>query len=112
MIILQLDSEQLNTLIQSAVRTALTEKALTTLQPPTENDWLNADEAAALINLAKATLYGLVHRQEIPHYKKGKKLMFSRAELTHWLKAGKQKTTADFAAEAKTLIDDRKKRRG
>jgi hypothetical protein len=32
--------------------------------------FLNIDETAKLINLAKATVYGLVHHNKIPYHKK------------------------------------------
>jgi excisionase family DNA binding protein len=58
------------------------------------------DLAIELTGLAKPTIYGLVHGRSIPHSKRGKKLYFSRQELTEWLKQGKRKTQAEIAIEA------------
>jgi len=56
--------------------------------------------AIELTGLARPTIYGLVHGRTIPHSKRGKKLYFSRRELTEWLKQGKRKTKAEIVVEA------------
>lgn len=38
--------------------------------------WLDIDEAAAYMRLARGTLYNLVSRQEITHAKLGKRIIF------------------------------------
>jgi excisionase family DNA binding protein len=58
------------------------------------------DLAIQITGLAKPTIYSLVHGRSIPHSKRGKKLYFSRQELTDWLKQGKRKTQAEVAIEA------------
>lgn len=58
------------------------------------------DLAIEITGLAKPTIYGLVHGRSIPHSKSGRKLYFSRQELTEWLKQGKRKTQAEIADEA------------
>jgi excisionase family DNA binding protein len=45
--------------------------------------------AARITGLAKPTLYALVSRDKIPFMKKGKRLYFSRSELTSWIKSGR-----------------------
>jgi excisionase family DNA binding protein len=56
--------------------------------------------AIEITGLAKPTIYGLVSERKLPHSKRGKKLYFSRQELTDWLKQGKRKTNAEIAIEA------------
>ena len=53
-----------------------------------QEDILNAKEAAKLLDLSPATIYGKTHRNEIPFFKQGKKLLFSRAALIEWLRKG------------------------
>jgi excisionase family DNA binding protein len=60
---------------------------------------LTIEEAATLAHLSKATLYGLVSRSEIPCMKKGKRLYFSKQELTQWIKSGRKKTATEIAGE-------------
>jgi excisionase family DNA binding protein len=58
------------------------------------------DLAIEITGLAKPTIYGLVSERKIPHSKQGKRLYFSRQELTEWLKQGKRKTQAEIKIEA------------
>lgn len=65
---------------------------------------LTIEEAATFARLSKATLYGLVSRCEIPCMKKGKRLYFSRQELTVWIKSGRKKTVSEIAADADSYL--------
>lgn len=58
--------------------------------------------AEVITGLARPTIYSLASQRKIPHSKQGKKLYFSRFELTEWIKAGRRKTTADLQAEAES----------
>jgi excisionase family DNA binding protein len=79
-------------------------------QPDTDQI-LDIDEAAVFLKLSKPTLYGLVSRAEIPVNKKGKRLYFSRKELTDWVKMGRKKTQTELAADAQTYISKHNKKR-
>lgn len=46
---------------------------------------LTITEAAAFVGLAKATLYKFTSSGQIPHAKRGKKLVFEREALEAWL---------------------------
>lgn len=46
---------------------------------------LNVDEAAKYLTVTKSHIYKLTSQNEIPHYKRGKKIYFKRAELDEWL---------------------------
>jgi excisionase family DNA binding protein len=61
------------------------------------------DLAIEITGLAKPTIYGLCSERKIPHLKQGKKLYFSRQELTEWLKQGKRKTESEIAIEAENF---------
>jgi len=62
---------------------------------------LTTNEAAALVGLAKATLYKLTSAGQIPHSKRGKKLYFERDALEAWLTQNRVQPDAanDRAAE-------------
>ncbi|MDA1190500.1 MAG: helix-turn-helix domain-containing protein [Candidatus Poribacteria bacterium] len=48
---------------------------------------LNVNEAAALLGVSTATVYGWVHERRIPHYKPTKRcLRFRQSELEDWLR--------------------------
>jgi excisionase family DNA binding protein len=61
-----------------------------------EDQLLTITEASKLLNLSVATLYSKVSRNEIPVCKKGKKLYFSKAELTAWIQSGKIPTNEEL----------------
>ena len=54
------------------------------------NKPLTIKEAAAFLNLAPQTLYGLTCKKAIPHYKKNKRCYFMQEELQLWLKDGRK----------------------
>lgn len=65
---------------------------------------INIQEAAALLNLAVATLYEKTSEKLIPHYKHGKKVMFKKSELLAWVEARRVKTIHEIREEAKNAI--------
>jgi len=97
---------EIQQLIESAVQKAITQKG------PDEKshieDFLDVNQAAAFIGIAKATLYGKCSDQLIPHFKKGKKLYFDQQELIEWLKSGKRKTIDDIHASANSYLGERR----
>jgi excisionase family DNA binding protein len=79
--------------------------------PPPDDGFLSIDEASNMLNLAKATIYGLVSANRIPYMKQGKKLYFSKATLMQWIYAGSNKTQQEFIAEVDNAIVDSKNKR-
>lgn len=75
-------------------------KAITSSEPSTDDAYMNIDETAKLINLAKSSVYGLVHQKKIPFHKVGKKLYFSKEAILQWIENGKQNTKSDIEAKA------------
>ena len=47
-------------------------------------------------------VYRLTSTRQIPHYKRGKLLFFTRAEIDNWLMADRVKTRKEIDAEAET----------
>lgn len=111
MVIIQLDSEQLNSIIQNAVRKVLSEEPKPNNQPKNDRIFI-IKEAAEFTNLSVPTLYGLVSQRSIPFSKKGKRLYFSEVELIDWIKQGRRKTQTELAQEAELYIVHNKKKRG
>ena len=67
-----------------------------------QEDILNAKQAAKLLDLSPATIYGKTHRNEIPFFKQGKKLLFSRAALIEWLRKGENPVATISSTTAKS----------
>ncbi|WP_053977204.1 helix-turn-helix domain-containing protein [Mangrovimonas xylaniphaga] len=57
---------------------------------------MNIEQVADYISLSKHTVYGLVHKREIPHFKKGKRLYFDKKNINEWLLEGKVSTRKDI----------------
>ncbi len=76
---------------------------------PAPDKLLNIKQAAEMLSLSVPTIYGLVHRAEIPVSKRGKRLYFSKAELTQWIKDGRKKTNTEIAAEAAQYLTKNKR---
>ncbi len=78
------------------------------VEPTTKILWI--DDAAKLLNLAKPTIYGLLSKGRLPHYKRGRKVYFLRSELEAWLLTGKQSTIADESAKMESYLSSKKRK--
>lgn len=107
MIIIQLDSSELNQIIQKAVRKVLSEVPLPRL--PETDQLFTLKEASDFLNLSSKTIYGYVHRQEIPVSKRGNRLYFSKEDLTQWVKNGQRKTISEIEKEAEVFPKTKQK---
>lgn len=76
-------------------------------QTTNENTLINVQEAAALLNLAVATVYEKTSQRVIPHYKHGKKLMFKKSELLAWVENRRIKSLSDLQREAHNITKGR-----
>lgn len=59
--------------------------------------FLNIDEAADYIKMKKSSIYQLVFQRKIPYCKRGKILLFEKAELVRWIEGKKMETFEDLA---------------
>lgn len=71
---------------------------------------LTIQQAAEFLHLSTFTIYGLVSRSEIPSMKRGKRLYFSREDLTSWVKETRRGTVCDAAKEADAYLSTKRKR--
>lgn len=62
------------------------------------------DEASLITGMSRGYLYKLTSQRLIPHYKKGRKLYFKKAELEQWLLEAPVKTQGQIEREAATYI--------
>jgi excisionase family DNA binding protein len=65
---------------------------------------MSVEEAAVFLKLKEETIYSLKFKGKIPYHKKGKRLYFSREELTTWIKEGRGKTQKEIENEAETYV--------
>ena len=69
---------------------------------------LTIQQAAEFLNLTVPTMYSKSSKGELPVMKRGKRLYFSKQELTKYLQAGRKQTFADVEAEADAYLSNNK----
>lgn len=107
--ITQITPPELENLIENTIRKILGNKKDESSQPEAD-PLLTIQQAADLLHLSVPTVYGLVSKAGIPCMKRGKRLYFSKAELTSWIKSGRKKTLAEFDADADAYLLNQNKR--
>jgi len=78
------------------------------------DEYFTVRQTADFLDLTPASIYGLVHAGKIPGAcKRGKRLYFSKQELTDWIKSGRKQTAAELTAKAEhyTISQTKKIRR-
>ena len=65
---------------------------------------LDLDEASVFTGFSKGHLYRLTSSRGIPHYKKGRKLLFKKAELEAWMCEERIRTDDETDSMAATYI--------
>lgn len=106
--ITQITPPELVTLIENTLKNILEYKK-PDIQKETDQ-LLTIEEIADFLHLSRPTIYSLVSRSEIPCMKKGKRLYFSKDEVTEWLKTGKKKTSFELAKDADSFLTKRERR--
>jgi len=100
--------ELLTPIITHALDEAMSRYFLTYMaNHPTEPDIYDIRAASQYLGMALSTIYTMTSRREIPHFKKGRRLMFKKSELDQWVQEGKRKTKWEIGKE----IDDYTARR-
>ena len=79
-------------------------KTIKTSTTPEDIVFLNIDQAAKIVNLSKATIYGLTHKNAIPFYKNGKRLHFLKSEILSWVKNGNKHSISDQQLKANEYL--------
>jgi len=110
-VFISLPIEDLQTVIIDCVNSCL--KNNTQEQPPTEQpeQWLDLNDLIKYDpeKRTKPTWYSKISRNEVPHYKRCKKVYFLKSEIDEWLKQGKCKSNAEIEQEAEEYLTNSKK---
>ncbi|OKL39534.1 helix-turn-helix domain-containing protein [Pontibacter flavimaris] len=72
---------------------------------------LTVEEASKFLTLAIPTVYTLVQRRILPACKQGKRLYFSKEELTAWVMQGRKKTRSEVEAEVAAYKSTHRRKR-
>jgi excisionase family DNA binding protein len=104
----QLSVPEIRLLLRQELETYFATKDPNPTQKATDQ-LLTISQVAEFLSLSVPTIYGLVSRSEIPCMKKGKRLYFSKDEISDWIKTGKKKTISELSAETDTYLLGQKK---
>lgn len=104
--ITQITASELEILIENSLKRILSTH-LHAAQPEVDQ-LLTIQQAAEILFLSVPTIYGLVSHSEIPCMKKGKRLYFSKYELTDWIKTGRKNTIAQNNSEVDNYLSNKK----
>lgn len=75
------------------------------------NELMNVQQVAEYITLSVQTIYGLVHKMEIPNSKRGKRLYFKRTDIYDWIGQSRRKTRVEIEQEASNYLLRSRKRK-
>lgn len=67
-----------------------------TTTTPTPPDFITIEATAEILSLSVPTVYGLVHKKQIPFYKKRGRLYFKPDEIFSWLADTRRMTTDEI----------------
>jgi excisionase family DNA binding protein len=95
-------NDRLSRIEQELIRQRTNTASIEMLNP--ETPFLTVAEAAKFLNLATQTVYGLIHRKQIPCMKKQKRVYFSKDSLIAWIESGKLKTHDELVAESRPIF--------
>lgn len=112
MIFIQLSEEQLNQMMQSAVREGIAQAASINTSQSLLDVWLSIEELRDYLpgKPAITTLYGKVQRREIPFKRMGKRLVFLRSEIDHWLKGQHRRASTEISTSSEQYLSSTRKR--
>ena len=68
---------------------------------------MDLESAAAYLKMKKSFIYSLTSKFEIPHFKVGKRLYFSKNNLREWLEAKRVKTLKELENERDPFYNHR-----
>ena len=104
--ITQITASELETLIENSLRKILSNQPVLKQSEP--ESLLTVQDAARFLTLSVPTIYGLIHKGELPVMKRSKRCYFSKAELIEYLKKGRVKTNSEIKTDAQTFISTQK----
>lgn len=111
-VLISLPIEELQTVIVDCVNSCLRNNKQKNYSPTEQPEqWLDLNELIEYDpeKRTKPTWYSKISRNDVPHYKRGKKVYFLKSEIDEWLKEGKCKSNTEIEQEAEAYLLDNKK---
>lgn len=101
--ITQISATELEALIEGSLKKILSNQKQ--VQKFESEEFLTVKDTATFLRLSVPTIYGLIHRGELPVMKRSKRCYFSKKELIAYLQAGRKKTNSEQDAEIQKETD-------
>lgn len=80
-------------------------------QPQPEADQLlTVQQCADFLSLSVPSIYGLIHKGELPVMKRSKRCYFLKSDLIAYLKAGRKQPSLEVEAEAAKFLSNSKRK--
>jgi len=98
---------ELETLILNQVRKALAEVSQVKVDPQ-KDELLTIDKCADMLSVSVPTIYGYVHKRQIPVMKRRGRLYFSRREILEWVKSSRRMTEDEIKKSTVESLDRQK----
>jgi len=105
----QLSISEIRQLFRQELETYFASQKADSSQSQEGEQLLTIKQAGELLSLSVPTIYGLVSKAEIPVSKRGKRLYFSKQELTDWIKAGRKKTNSEIEETAQKFVNHKRR---
>ena len=90
---------ELEVLVLNQVRKALAE-VHHVKDDSIKDELLTIDKAADILSVSVPTVYGYVHKKQIPVMKRRGRLYFSRSEILEWIKSSRRMTREEIRQAA------------
>jgi excisionase family DNA binding protein len=71
---------------------------------PDPDKLLTVAETADFLRLSVPTVYGLIHKKQLPMMKRAKRCYFLKEDLLNYIKQGKRKSNDEIKAETHTYL--------
>ncbi len=95
--------EKLNTIEQLLLEMKISQ-AGADLKVNNNVEFMTIKQIAEYLTLSVATIYSMIHRMEIPNYKKGKRLYFKKSDIDAWITSGRRRTHSEIEQEADNYL--------
>ena len=73
-----------------------------------DNKIMDIEQTAKYLYCSKHSIYKMVEKALIPHYKKSRKLYFDVDDINNWLKSGKKITKSEMEENAMNNVINRR----
>ncbi|MEI6049368.1 MAG: helix-turn-helix domain-containing protein [Bacteroidota bacterium] len=73
-------------------------------RPEDEKQFLTVTDVSGKLDLTIGSIYNMTSKQEIPHFKRGKRIYFDKVEIDEWIRNDRRKTIKQLQDEANLAI--------